>query len=251
MQRTQDLVGDAVAVGGLGLDDEHVRARGARALAGREPQVAVDRHALAALAGDQGHALVAHLDHRLQGVGEGFAIQVAIAPIDMRTGCVVQASVLVHRVVEALLDRDAALVLELDLDEAQLRVGVFAHPHLAAPAAALVVVVVAVQRVVVEVAGLVGEGALAVDLEHVEVQRQLGQRRAQHVLVHHVLVVQALEHRGLGVQGGQRDRAEAAEQAAAAVDGVAHGGLRGMGVSQAGTVAAPLVAPRAGVQRLR
>ena len=57
--------------------------------------------------------------------------------------------------------------------------------------------------------------------------------------------------RGLGVQGGQRDRAEAAEQAAAAVDGVAHGGLRGMGVSPAGTVAAPLVAPRAGVQRLR
>ena len=218
MVTTQHAVGDAVAVGRLGLDDEDFIVGAplrCAAVLPRHPvevDAGVDGHALAANARHQRDAAVAHAQHRLEALAERSSVKRLVRLLDMREGLLVQRAEQRRVVGHALLHRAAALVLQLDFHEAQRGLDVLSNAHLDALTPALVVVVVAAPVGVVEVAGVVREAALAVDFQHLEAFAEFGGRGCQHRRPHHVLVVQPLQHRGLRVQCLQADRVEVACQ---------------------------------------
>src|SRR5690606_7319940 len=97
---------------------------------------AIECHALSALLCDQRRAPIVHADDGFERLPELAPVEIPIRAADVPPRLPVQHAVLVDCVVQPLLDGDAALVLELHLDEAQLRIDILADAHLAAPAPA-------------------------------------------------------------------------------------------------------------------
>src|SRR5699024_3649436 len=140
----------------------------------RELQGEINGHALATLFGNQCHSLIAHIDDWFERLVEVTLVALLVNRVDEGMGGCIQRSILLRRAGQPLLDGDAALGLELDLDVAQSSVNVFAHAYLAALAPDAMMVKITRPGGIIEIAGLVSKVAPPFDLQAVEVGGWLG-----------------------------------------------------------------------------
>ena len=200
MDREESFVGISTAKCRFGLNDEEIIGRLQALLFVAKRELAINCHPLTAFFGHQRYALILNVERRPQIIVKRLVVVTCI-----NTFCVVecfwrQLSQIGRIIRLAVLDRHAALALDLDFKEAKACIRITPHTHLEAFSQPLMMLVISTAIGVIKIARIICKSAAIVDFKYVELFKQGWQDALQRPTINHIFVVDPRHHLGFAVE---------------------------------------------------